>query len=203
MTHDSRRYHRGRRPTFVRAYGMLGAVGSGLETAGSAIGSGLESAAGVAAKAALGKEGAAGVTSALSNVGQGLQSLFSGGGGTEAGRLAALGQAVPEGVDIVGPSPTFTGPGFLQSMYQGFVHGPTQYANPSAATSLGAGLGGLLSTLDQLNAGRPGSTLPGGIGPIVSGLTGQVQRPRYDPSGPPPMAPGPIMGMLGQLLKGF
>ncbi len=194
MTHDSRRYHRRRPPRFARAYGMLGALGSAAGT----VGSGLESAAG----AALGGAGKTAL-SGLESVGQGIQSLFTGGGGSEAARLAALGQPIPEGVELVGPSSTFTGPGFLPSVAQGFLHGPTQLANPSAGTSLGQGVGALLSTLDQLNARRPGSTLPGGIGPIVSGLTGQVQRPRYDPSGPPPMAPGPIMGMIGQLFKGF
>src|SRR5215475_889032 len=164
MTHDSRRYHRPRGPRFARAYGMLGAIGSGLETAGSAIGTGLETAAGSvlggAGKAALG---------GLESLGQGVQSLFSA-QPTEAGRIAALGQTVPEGVDIVGPSPTFTGPGFLGSVAQGFVHGPQQYANPSAATSLGQGVGGLLQAIDQLNARRSGGM---SLQPIVSGIGGQ------------------------------
>jgi hypothetical protein len=103
---------------------MLGALGGAAETAGSAlgsaagaVGSGLESAAG----SALGGAGQSAL-GGLSSVGQGLQSLFTSGGG-EAGRLAALGQAVPEGVELVGPSPTFTGPGFFPSVMQGFAHG--------------------------------------------------------------------------------
>jgi hypothetical protein len=202
MTHDSRRYHRTRRPAFARAYGMLGALGGAAETAGSAlgsaagaVGSGLES----AASSALGGAGQSAL-GGLGSIGQGLQSLFTSGGG-EAGRLAALGQAVPEGVDLVGPSATFTGPGFLPSVMQGFAHGPAELANPSAGTSLGAGVGQLLSTLDQLNAGRQGGM---SLQPIVGGITGALgQRPKLTNTAPPPMGPGPIMGMIGQLFKGF
>src|SRR5262245_4048509 len=153
MTHDSRRYHRPRGPRFARAYGMLGAIGTGLETAAGSV-------LGGAGKAALG---------GLESLGQGVQSLFSA-RPTEAGRIAALGTTVPEGVDIVGPSPTFTGPGFLGSVAQGFVHGPQQYANPSAATSLGQGVGGLLQAIDQLNAQR--QPLPG----QMAGMGGQSVR---------------------------
>jgi hypothetical protein len=236
MTHDSRRYHRTRRPPFARAYGMLGAlggaaetagsalgsaagaVGSGLESAGGAIGSGLESAftggagAGAGGGAGGGIGGAvnallggapakvAGAYQGLSSIGHGLQSLFGPGGG-EAGRLAALGQPVPAGVELVGPSPTFTGPGFFPSVLQGFTHGPAELADPSAGTSLGAGVGQLLSTLDQLNAGRQGGM---SMQPIVGGLTGALgQRPKLTNTAPPPMPPGPIMGMIGQLFKGF
>jgi hypothetical protein len=180
---------------------MLGALGGAAETAGSAlgsaasaVGSGLESAAG----SALGGAGQSAL-GGLGSIGQGLQSLFTSGGG-EAGKLAALGQAVPEGVELVGPSPTFTGPGFLPSVMQGFVHGPAELANPSAGTSLGAGVGQLLSTLDQLNASRQGGM---SFQPIVGGLTGGMQRPKLTNTAPPPMAPGPIMGMIGQLFKGF
>jgi hypothetical protein len=202
MTHDSRRYHRTRRPPFARAYGMLGALGGAAETAGSAlgsaagaVGSGLES----AATSALGGAGQSAL-GGLGSIGQGLQSLFTSGGG-EAGKLAALGQAVPEGVELVGPSPTFTGPGFFPSVMQGFAHGPAALADPSAATSLGTGVGQLLSTLDQLNAGRQGGM---SLQPIVGGLSGALgQRPKLTNTAPPPMAPGPIMGMIGQLFKGF
>src|SRR5262245_18534189 len=51
----------------------------------------------------------------LGDLASGLQQLFGRG---EAGRIADLGQPVPSGVDIVGPSSTFTGGGgaggFLQ-----------------------------------------------------------------------------------------
>src|SRR5262245_5262906 len=116
MTQDSRRYHRAHRPTFARAYGMLGAIGSGLETAGSAAATGLESAAGAVGSGLESALGSAGGTAlqGLSSVGQGLQSLFggAGGGATEAGKLASLGQTVPQGVELAGPSSTFAGPGF-------------------------------------------------------------------------------------------
>jgi len=205
MTHDSRRYHRRRGPVGARAYGMLGALGGAASTAGSAVASGLESAAGAvgsglesAAGSALGGAGKTAL-SGLESVGQGIQSLFSS-APTEAGRIAALGQTVPQGVELAGPSPTFTGPGFLSGVAQGFTHGPQQFANASAGTSLGQGVGGLLNFLDQLNAQRQGGM---SLQPIVSGLTGPVQRPKYLPDQTPPMGPGPIMGMIGQLFKGF
>ena len=195
MTPDSRRYHRRRPPSHTRAYGMLGSLGSAVGSAASAVGSGLESAA-TSALVGAGQSALSG----LESVGTGLQSLFTGGGG-EAGYLSSLGQAVPQGVELAGPSATFQGPGFLGSVAQGFAHGPMQFANPSAATSLGQGVGGLLSALDQLNASRAGSH--GQLAPIISGITGPVQRPRYLPDQGPPMAPGPIMGMIGQLFKGL
>jgi len=196
---------------------MLGALGGAVEGAGSAlgsaagaVGSGLESAA-TAAGPVLGKLagtalGGAGKTAlgGLENLGQGIQSLFSEGGG-EAGRLAALGQAVPQGVDIVGPSPTFAGPGFLSSVAHGFTQGPDflkQFASPSGATSAGAGVGQLLNFLDQLNTQRQGGM---SLAPIVAGVSGvqPLQGPRSLPDQTPPMGPGPIMGMIGQLFKGF
>jgi len=194
MTLDSRRYHRRRRPPFARAYGMLGEIGGALGSAASTVGSGLES----AATSALGGAGQ-GALSGLANVGQGLQSLFTGGGG-EAGYLESLGQAVPQGVELAGPSATFQGPGFLGSVAQGFLHGPAELANPSAATSFGTGVGQLLNTLDQLNSGRQGGMA---LKPIVQGITGTTLRPKYLPDQGPPMGPGPIMGMIGQLFKGF
>jgi len=199
---DSRRYHRRRPPTFARGYGMLGAIGSGLESAGSAVGSGLSSAAGAvgsglesAASSALGGAGNTAL-SGLGSIGQGLQSLFGSGGG-EAGHLGALGQAVPQGVELAGPSSTFTGPGFMSSVYQGFVGGPQAVANPSAATSLGTGVGQLLSTLDQMNAGRSGGM---SMQPIIGGIGGQpVQGPRVIPAGSAQPGTGPIMKLLGIL----
>src|SRR5215470_6893909 len=215
MTQDSRRYHRGRGPRFARAYGLLGAiggglgtaaeaVGSGLEAAGGAVGSGLESVGGTLAKSVLGPAGTSAVHG-IESVGQGLQSLFTGGGPTEAGRLAALGQTVPEGVDLVGPSPTFTGPGFLESVKQGFIHGPQQYADASAATNLGQGVGGLLNAISQMQgAGGGHQVTMGQLQPhmmgrqIVSGLSGPVQRPAYLPSEPAQPGQGNIMKLFSQ-----
>jgi hypothetical protein len=109
--------------------------------------------------------------SGLENVAQGLQGLF-GGGGDEAGYLQSLGQPVPTGVELVGPSPTFQGPGFLGSLIPG-VQGGTEYANPSAGTQLGQGVGQLLAMLEKMKqqggAGMgpmvptPGGATPGGI----------------------------------------
>jgi hypothetical protein len=207
--HDSRRYHRTRRPTFARGYGLLGSLGgSGAATGaatgaadaataggiGSTIVSGLETAAGPALTG-LGKTALSGIES----VGQGLQSLFGGGGG-EAAKLADLGQAVPAGVDLLGPSSTFTGPGFLESVHQGFTQGPAflqQFANPSGGTSAGAGVGQLLSALEKLQGQgggpakmppiiqpggpiRPMQVIPAanagtvGSGPILGGLLGHL-----------------------------
>jgi len=164
---------------------MLGALGEAAGSAAGAVGSGLESAAGAVAPAA---------TSALGSLGQGIQSLFSSGGG-EAGKLASLGQTVPEGVELAGPSSTFTGPGFLSSVAQGFVHGPQQFANPSAGTSLGQGVGGLLQALDQMNSQRQGGM---SMQPIVGGVTGvqPLQGPRVIPGGSAQPATGPIMSLL-------
>jgi len=180
---------------------MLGALGGAAETAGSAlgsaasaVGSGLESAAG----SALGGAGKTAL-SGLESVGTGIKSLFTA-PTSEAGYLQSLGQTVPQGVELAGPSSTFTGPGFLSSVAQGFAHGPQQFANASAGTSLGQGVGGLLNFLDQLNAQRQGGM---SLQPIIGGLTGPVQRPKYLPDQTPPMGPGPIMGMIGQLFKGF
>src|SRR5215475_636463 len=195
MTHDSRRYHR-RRPPRARAYGMLGALGSAAEGAGSAIGSaasavgsGLESAAG----SVLGGAGKTAL-SGLESVGQGVQSLF-GGAPTEAGRIAALGLHVPAGVELAGPSSTITGPGLLSSVAQCFVHGPQQFANPSAGTSFGQGVGGLLQALDQMNSQRQGGM---SMQPIVGGVTGlqPLQGPRVIPGGSAQPATGPIMSLL-------
>jgi len=206
MTHDSRRYHRPRRPTFARAYGMLGGLLGGTEAAGAAAGaeaagagagigstiaSGLESAAGPALTG-LGKTALSGIES----VGQGLQSLFTGGGG-EAGKLAGLGQAVPAGVDLVGPSSTFTGPGFLESVHQGFTQGPAflqQFANPSGGTSAGAGVGQLMSALQQLQQQGGG---PAKMPPIVTPAP-VIRPPQVIPagSGMTGQAAAPIMSLL-------
>jgi len=130
----------------------------------------------------------------LESVGQGIQSLFSA-PTTEAGKLASLGQTVPAGVELAGPSSTFTGPGFLSSVAQGFVHGPQQFASPSAATSLGQGVGGLLQALDQMNSQRQGGM---SMQPIVGGVTGvqPLQGPRVIPGGSAQPATGPIMSLL-------
>lgn len=197
MMPDSRRYHRVRRAPFLRAYGaiapILGAIGTGVESAAGAVGSGLESAAGAVAP---------GAQSALSSIGTGLQSLFGTGAGPgaggEAGYLTSLGQAVPEGVELAGPSATFSGPGFLGGLAQGFLHGPQQFANAGAGTSLGEGVGGLLSTLEQMRGGQANM-----MRPIVQGISGDVKRPTYLPSAPATPSQGPIMKLIGQIFAGL
>jgi hypothetical protein len=204
--HDSRRYHRTRRPTFARGYGLLGALGGGGGATtgaaaagegagiGSSIVSGLETAAGPALTG-LGKTALSGIES----VGQGLQSLFGGGGG-EAAKLADLGQAVPAGVDLLGPSSTFTGPGFLESVHQGFVQGPQflkQFSDPSGGTSAGAGVGQLLSAIQQLQQQGGG---PAKMPPIIQ--TGAPVRPLQvvAPANAGTVGSGPILGgLLGHL----
>jgi len=212
MTHDSRRYHRRRRPPHARAYGILGAIGGAAETAGGAALSGLESAAGAVGsglESALGSAGG-GALSGLSSVGQGLQSLFGSGGG-EAGYLQSLGQTVPQGVELAGPSSTFTGPGFLGSVAQGFVHGPQQVASPSAGTSLGQGVGQLFSALEQLQGSggghqmTPGSFAPHPMGQQIVRGVGQQVIPgvKVIPGAPAKPEQGPIMKMIGQIFAGL
>ena len=203
--HDTRRYHRTRRPTFTRGYGLLGSLGgtgaaTGAEAGaaaggiGSAITSGLETAAGPALTG-LGQTALSGIQS----LGSGLQSLFGGGGG-EAGSLTALGQTVPAGVDLVGPSSTFTGPGFLEAVHQGFTQGPAflqQFANPSGGTSAGAGVGQLLSALEKLQ-GQGGG--PAKMPPIIQ--TGGPVRPMQviPAANAGTVGSGPVLGgLLGHL----
>jgi hypothetical protein len=210
MTHDSRRYHRTRRPTFARGYGMLGMLGGtvGGDAAAGAAATGAAEGAGIGSTIASGLETAAGpaltglgqtALSGIESLGHGLQSLFTGGGG-EAAKLTDLGQAVPAGVDLVGPSSTFTGPGFLESVHQGFTQGPAflqQFANPSGGTSAGAGVGQLMSALEKLQ-GQGGG--PAKMPPIVN--PGGPIRPLQvvPPANAGTVGPGPILGgLLGHL----
>lgn len=211
--HDSRRYHRPRRPTFTRGYGAIAGLLGGGEAAGAAgtaAGAAAEGAAagGLGSTLVSGLEAAAGpaltglgqtAVGGIESLGAGLQSLFGGGGG-EAAKLADLGQAVPAGVELAGPSATFAGPGFLSSIQQGFLHGPAQLANPSAATSLGTGVGQLMSALQQLQ--QQG----GGPAKMPSLAPGQIIRPPTVAIQPRPViqagtgmesrAQAPIMSLL-------
>lgn len=105
----------------------------------------------------------------LGDVAQGLQSLFGGG---EAGRLADLGQAVPEGVELAGPSSTFTGGGgaggFMQGMLDGF-RGTAGNLGPDVggAPQTGAGLGQFLAFLDRMNNRGAGGDLGGVASPAA------------------------------------
>jgi len=99
----------------------------------------------------------------LGTVAQGLQSLFGGG---EAGHLADLGQPVPSGVELAGPSSTFTGGqgpgGFVQGMLEGF-RGTAGNLGPDVggAPQTGAGVGQFLAFLDRMNQRGAGGDLGG------------------------------------------
>jgi len=178
---------------------VLSAIGEGASTAASAVGSGLASVPG-AVEGALGNLGSA---TGLSNIAQGIGGLVSGGAPSEAGYLASLGQAVPEGVELAGPSATFTGPGFLGGFAQGLRGAAQKLADPSATTQLGTGLGQFFNALDQI---RSAGNSPGAAGT-------QIVRMAQGPTGPAtkvtPPAPivhpdtGPIMKLIGQLFAGF
>src|SRR5215475_15760560 len=124
----------------------LSAIGSGAGTAATAAGSALGSIPGVGA-----------AESALGSLGSGLGSLFTGGAPSEAGYLASLGQAVPQGVELAGPSSTFTGPGFFGGFMEGIKGTAEKLADPSASTQVGTGLGQLF---DAINNARGTAAMP-------------------------------------------
>jgi len=174
---------------------VLGAVGDAASTAASAVGSGLAS-AGSAAEGALGDLA---TTSGLGNLGSGIAQLFGGSAPSEAAKIAGLGQAVPEGVDLVGPSSTFTGPGFMGGFMQGFTGTAKQLANPSAATQVGTGLGQLF---DALNNARGTASMPVVNLPPSTQMGGPATK--VTPPAPVVNAQqGPIMKLIGQLFAGF
>jgi hypothetical protein len=168
---------------------VLSAIGEGAGTAASAVGSALEAIPGVGTG-----------VSGLESLAKGIGSAVTGGTPSEASYLASLGQAVPEGVDLVGPSSTFTGPGFLSGFKQGFTGAAQQYANPSAATQASQGLGQLF---DAINQARGTAAMP----PMVPLPPSQrVGGPATRVTPPAPVVTpqqGPIMKLIGQLFAGF
>jgi hypothetical protein len=152
--------------------------------------------------------GASGAESAASSLAQGIGAL---GAPSEAGYLASLGQAVPAGVELLGPSATFTGPGFWGGVLQGITGAATPLASPSAGTSIGTGVGGLLNVLGQLPQVAPGGSAGGGMQPLpISGrqivnVADRIYRGIEQPPLPLPSGPtqGPIMKMIAGLLQGF
>jgi len=180
----------------------LAGAGSAAADAASTVGSALGSAAG-------------GVGSAIESAVPGLSDIVQGIGTasapSEAGYLAKLGQTAPTGVEMVGPSSTFAGPGFMQSFAQGFTgagDAAAKVANPSAATSMGAGVGQLLNAIGQMQGGG------GGVGgvpqpqttwqPVVNAAMKKLRGPEMAPAATPPAKwTGPIMSMIGGLLQGF
>jgi hypothetical protein len=172
----------------------LSAIGEGAATAASTVGSALGSAAGEVGSLA----GEAG--GALGSVGQGLQSLV--GAPSEAGYLQSLGQAVPQGVELAGPSSTFAGPGFAGGLVQGLLGTLQQSASPSAATQLGGGIGQLASYLQQIHGGGAGTKLA----PVVNAASTMMPSgpaTKVLPASTPGVGQGPIMKLIGQLFAGF
>lgn len=187
-----------------------GAVGSGLESAASTLGSlftGGGDAAAAGGAGAAGTQGAlaggSGALAGLSNIGHALSGASA---PSEAGYLSSLGQTAPAGVDLVGPSATFTGgsggAGFLQGLMQGYAGTASQLASPSAATSAGTGLGQLFSALGNMpQAQMPRNTAPQ---PVVSlGDIGHAATRLLSPGPAGQPSTGPIMNLIGQLFKGF
>lgn len=76
--------------------------------------------------------------------------------------LRSLGQDVPSGVDLVGPSDTFTG-GFGEGVLNGLMGALNQYASPGASYQGGEGLGQLVRFLQSINSGGGG----GGANPFA------------------------------------
>jgi len=172
-----------------------GTLGSALGSVGSGIGSALESVPGPIG----------GLAKGVGNLAQGIGGL--GGPASEADYLASLGQTVPQGVDIVGPSPTFAGPGFAGGFAQGFMGAPKAYASATPGTSIGQGLGQLFASLDQMRGGGGVQGVPQpqmNLRNVVNLANRVLQGPEAAPAGAPPsVQQGPIMKMIGQLFAGF
>lgn len=135
--------------------------------------------------------------SGLPTLGQGVVSLF-GGQPSEAGRLEALGTTVPEGVELLGPSETFTGPGFVGGLVQGLTGSPEPVGPDwSASSQTGMGLGEFLNFLNQIKkAGGGGGLAP--MQPLPGGTEGSVEiLPGYAP------AAAPQGGLLHNLIKSY
>lgn len=142
----------------------------------------------------------------LQNLASGLQSLF--GDTSEGARLQDLGQPVPQGVQLVGPSETFRaatqGPGFGQGFLEGFMNTLGPYAEPSAATSFGHGLGQLAAFIDRNRSGS-GTLEGGGLGPIVNLFADPASAvplwKRRPSPGPPVVKPEPTL--IGNLVSAY
>jgi len=174
----------------------LSAIGEGASTAAGAVGSGL-GAVGGGLESALGSLGS---TTGLTNLAQGVGSLFGGGAPSEAGYLTSLGQAVPQGVELAGPSSTFTGPGFFGGLVEGIKGTAEKLADPSASTQVGTGLGQLF---DAINNARGTAAMPPMV-PMPPSMRVGGPATRVTPPAPVVNAQqGPIMKLIGQLFAGF
>lgn len=145
------------------------------------------SAAGTAAGAAGAAEGAGALGGAAgsSSLGSLASQILGNTGTSEAGYLQSLGQAVPQGVQMLGPSSTFGGAlsnvaapsgaaGFGQGALSGFTHGQLGSAGAGAPGAFGAG-----NALGQFVANRFGGQDPNGSA-IFNQLLGQT---RHAPTG--------------------
>jgi hypothetical protein len=158
----------------------------------------------------------AGEATGLSNIGQGILDLFTGGGGAPTPgapgappSLDFMGPPAPGptgvGQELVGPPSPYQSPNFLQGFAQGFLGGvPGAGADEplSAGGELGGGLGQLFHAINTLRgaSGRGGGDVPV-LGPIVSGaarhLAGPVMAPGYVP------ATAPQSGLIHGLINAF
>lgn len=175
--------------------GALGQVGSALSSAASDVGQ----------------------YTGLSNIGQGIADLFTGGGGAQPAAPGAPGAPPsanfvgppapgPTGVgqELVGPPSPYQSPNFLQGLAQGFLG---QVPGAGADTPLapwgavGGGIGQLLHAIDSLRSGRGGQPGAAVLGPLVQGLAHRLAGPE--------MAPGyrqstaPQGGLLHGIIQGL
>ena len=188
---DSRRYHRRPEPRAVRHWWLASsAAGSGAATsaaAGAAASGAGAGAAGAAGSAGLGAAALQALQSGyqqsgLSNLVQAAQQMVP---QTEAGHLAALGQQVPQGVQLVGPSATFGGGDALGHFAQGFQKGfmGVSGADPTlgAGGQFGQGIGQLLAGNHQMNGAQLLQSILGQYGmqgPATKNLASQPQAPQ-------------------------
>lgn len=157
--HDSERTPQAR---LTCEWGLLSSLGSYAGTAASAAGTALGNAA-TTAGTALGEgashlAGSTGIPQLYNAAASALQS-----GGAEGAYLRSLGQQVPQGVEMAGPSAGFfdASPGFLKGFAQGMSGTLGQYTAPSAGTQFGQGLGMLGNFIDQARGGRFGGMTAG------------------------------------------
>ena len=160
----------------------------------------------------------AGQETGLSNLGQGIFDLFTGGGGAPAAGAAGAPPSLdfmgppapgPSGVptpEMVGPPSPVASPNFLQGFAQGFtgaVPGAGADQPLSAGAEVGGGLGQLMHAINSLRGGGGGGGGGGAgvIGLIVNAaarhLAGPVMVPGYVPS------TAPQSGLIHGLINAF
>jgi len=155
----------------------------------------------------------AGEATGISNIGQGIVDLFTGGGGAPAGGAAGapasldfMGPPAPGptgavGQELVGPPSPIEPPNFLQGFAQGFMGmtpGKGADVPMGAGGEIGGGLGQLFHAIEQLRSGGLEGNL---VRPVVSTvgrhLAGPVMAPGYVP------ATAPQSGLIHGLINAF